>query len=190
MVHVVILAGGKSSRFKKNKMETLFLGKPILQHTIESFINLSNHIVVVTGFYSVDYLKAFIEDHNITVVHNEKHEKGMFSSVLKGVSKVENNFLLTPGDYPNISEKTIQTLLNGEGSVRVPTYKGRKGHPIYIDSCLLDELKNEDIDSNLKVFRDKHNVSYIEVDDEGILQDVDYLEDLQTIEKRLSEHDF
>lgn len=186
MVDVVILAGGKSSRFKKNKMETLLSGKPILQHTIESFTNLSNNITVVTGFYEVDYLKEFIEKHHINVIHNALHEKGMFGSVLKGVSLVKGDFLLTPGDYPNISQETIKILINAKGSIRVPTYKGRKGHPIFIGKSLLESLKNEDIHSNLKVFRDKHVVNYIEVDDEGILQDVDYLEDLKNIEERLS----
>lgn len=184
MVDIVILAGGKSSRFKSNKMETLYQGVPILQKTIESFINLANSITIVTGFYNVDYLKDFTESHNIKVVHNHLHELGMFSSVLKGVEGIENDFLLTPGDYPNITSETVRTLLDGTGDIRVPTYLGRKGHPIFISKNLLDELKHEDIHSNLKVFRDKHSVNYIDVMDKGIIQDVDYIEDLQNLEER------
>lgn len=184
MVDIVILAGGKSSRFKKNKMETKILGKPILQRTIESFINLANSITIVTGFYNVDYLKDFIEANNIRVVHNALHELGMFSSVLKGVECIKNDFLLTPGDYPNISESTIKTLIEATGEIRVPTYNGRKGHPLFISKHLLDDLKNEDINSNLKVFRDRYNVTTVPVDDEGILQDIDYIEDLQNLEER------
>ena len=165
-------------------METKLNGKPILQKTIESFINLANSITIVTGFYNVDYLKDFIETHNIKVVHNALHEKGMFSSVLKGVDCIENDFLLTPGDYPNIKTETIKKLLEATGDIRVPTYNTRKGHPIFISKTLLDELKHESIDSNLKVFRDRHKVSYIEVRDIGILQDIDYKEDLKNLEER------
>ena len=185
MVETIILAGGKSSRFKTNKMESLISGKPVLQKTIESFLNHTNKIVIITGHYNVDYIKEFIKENEIEVVHNELHEQGMFSSVQKGVSRVNGDFLLTPGDYPNINQETINTLINSEGVIRVPTFRGRKGHPIFIDKSLIKELLNEPKESNLKVFRDRHQVTYIEVDDEGILQDIDYQEDLKKLKGKV-----
>ena len=179
MLETVILAGGKSSRFKQNKMSSLINGLPILRRTIETFLDVSDRITIVTGYYDVSYLEDFIKEHNINVVHNELHEQGMFSSIKKGISNIEGDLLLIPGDYPFIQKATIKTLLRKKGQIKVPTYKGRKGHPIFISKQLLPSLKQEPLDSNLKLFRNRHDVNYVEVYDEGILLDVDYKEDIK-----------
>lgn len=184
MIQTIILAGGKSTRFTKNKMETLLQGKPILLHTITPFLKTTDRLTIVTGHYTVDYLKDFINLDDIDIVHNDKHELGMFSSVLKGVKNIKGDVLLLPGDYPNIKETTILKLLNEKGQIRVPTFKGRKGHPIYIEKSLVEVLKNEPIESNLKAFRNRHQVNYIEVDDEGVIQDIDYYEDFKKMKAR------
>lgn len=184
LVVTIILAGGKSSRFKTNKMSTLLNDKPILLRTIEPFLKISNSVTVVTGFFDVEYLKEYIELNKLNIVHNDLHELGMFSSVLKGVSNINSDIFLTPGDYPNIKEETLKILLNETGNIRVPTYKGRKGHPIFMSKIIVDELKKEPIESNLKFFRNRHQVNYIEVDDEGVLQDIDSQKDLIKMEAR------
>jgi molybdenum cofactor cytidylyltransferase len=63
----------------------------------------------------------------------------------------------------------------------VPTYNGRKGHPIVIKQRLIQPLLEEDIGSNLKVFRDRYEVAYIPVEDEGILLDIDTIDDYHHI---------
>jgi molybdenum cofactor cytidylyltransferase len=106
----------------------------------------------------------------------------MFSSVKKGVSCIKNDFFLIPGDYPLVKKQTIDKLIASSGEIRVPIYNGRKGHPIFIEKELIQELLEEPITSNLKVFRDRHTVNYVEVDDKGILLDVDYEEDLKNLD--------
>lgn len=185
MVETIILAGGKSSRFVQNKMETILNNKPILLHTIETFLDVSDRIIIVTGFYNVEYLKKYIKSDKITIIHNQEHELGMFSSIQKGLTDITHDVFITPGDYPNIKEETIELLIASEGNIRVPIFKGRKGHPIFIKRELLEELKQEPKDSNLKLFRNRHQVNYIECDDEGIIQDVDYIEDLKKLKERI-----
>lgn len=184
MVETIILAGGKSSRFEQNKMETFLNNKPILLHTVETFLDITDHIIIVTGYYDVSYLSKFIDNDKITIVHNESHELGMFSSIIKGISGVSNDVFIIPGDYPNIKKNTIEQLLSAHGDIRVPMYKGRKGHPIFISKYLVPSLKDEPIESNLKEFRNRHHVNYVVVDDEGVIQDVDFKEDLQNIKER------
>ena len=108
----------------------------------------------------------------------------MFSSVKAGVSITENDFFLIPGDYPLVKPETIRKLLAETGIIKVPIYKGRKGHPIYISNELISSLNDEPIDSNLKTFRDRHDVTYIDVDDEGILLDIDTAVDYKQLKER------
>ena len=122
------------------------------------------------------------------MIENKDYKLGMFSSVKTGVSVTDNDFFLIPGDYPLVSPDTIQELLKNDGEIKVPIYKGRKGHPIFISKSLIKGILEEPMDSNLKLFRDRHNVNYIEVDDEGILLDVDTLEDFNILTERNENH--
>ena len=189
MVDGIILAGGFSSRVGKNKMTLKFLNKPLLYHTVKSMVNVCENVIVVTGHYQDDYKKFLKEFTNIKIVHNEKYEQGMFSSVLKGIDNTKNDIFLIPGDYPLVKEFTYKLILQNNGEIRVPTFNGRRGHPIFISKELLPLLKKEGLSSNLKVFRDKFNVNYINVDDEGILFDIDSLSDYEKLLKNHERND-
>ena len=184
MVDTIILAGGMSKRFKKNKLKTLYKGYPLIYHVIQTFLQFSENVTLVTGHYDLEFLKEYIDDKRIRIIQNPNYEMGMFSSVKAGVGVTKNDFFLIPGDYPLVKAKTIQKIIDETGVIRVPIYKGRKGHPIYISKELINTLLEEPITSNLKVFRDRHSVHYIETDDEGILLDVDTLEDLEQLTER------
>lgn len=179
----ILLAGGKSSRIGKNKMDLIIGDKKVIEHTLQSMVDCVDFVTIVTGQYNTE-----INDSKVPVhfIHNDAHHLGMFSSILTGIKDIEDNIFIIPGDYPMVKPKTYEALLNGTGKVRVPVYNGRKGHPIYIDKSLLGDLKSEPLDSNLKLWRNKHKVNYIDVDDNGILLDIDTLNDYQNIlnEKR------
>ena len=184
MIDTIILAGGMSKRFKRNKLATLYNGKPLICHVIETFLEFSENVTIVTGHYDLQYLTDYITNKKIRIINNSEYQNGMFTSVKTGVSITENDFFLIPGDYPLVKPQTIQKIVDSFGTIRVPIYKGRKGHPIFISKELIQPLLNEPSDSNLKVFRDRHTVNYITVDDEGILLDVDTLNDLNQLTER------
>jgi molybdenum cofactor cytidylyltransferase len=184
LIDTIILAGGMSKRFKTNKLATLYNGKPLICNVIETFLEFSENVTLVTGHYDLQYLSNFITNEKIRIVHNSEYQKGMFTSVQTGVGITKNDFFLIPGDYPLVKPQTIQKIIDSLGAIRVPIYKGRKGHPIFISKELINPLLKEPSDSNLKIFRDRHIVNYIDVDDEGILLDVDTLNDLNQLRER------
>ena len=177
IVHGIILAGGKASRVKKNKLLLDFKGKPLIYHTVKSMATVCQKITIVTGFYQENY-RPYLEDfQNIEIVHNPNHEQGMFSSVLRGVKEVKDDCFIIPGDYPLVNHKTYKQLLDSNGGIRVPSYQRKGGHPIFLEKAKVLDLQQEDPTSNLKVFRNKHKVHYVNVDDEAVLLDIDYIED-------------
>ncbi len=181
MIDGVILAGGYSSRLKKNKMTLIFDDLPIICNVIEAMKQYCDKIIVVTGHYHDEIERVVKKYEVVNVVRNTNYNLGMFSSVKAGVKDINNDFFLTPGDYPLIKASTYKKLLDSKGMIRVPIYNGRKGHPILISKELIDPLLKEPVESNLKVFRDRYKVNYIEVDDKGVLIDVDTMEDYLTI---------
>lgn len=184
MADGVILAGGYSSRAKTNKMVLEYNGKPIICNLIDTMKDVCETIFVVTGHYHDEVLEVVKDYDNVKVIRNLDYDLGMFSSVLRGVSEISNDFFLTPGDYPMIQKDTFEKLLEVNGDIRVPTFNNRKGHPIFMSKELALSLLNEPIDSNLKVFRDRHAVTYVKTQDEGVLIDVDTMSDYLNLKNR------
>lgn len=184
MPQAIILAGGFSKRTGINKLSLLFKGIPLIHHVIDVFLPYTDKIIVVSGHYHEELVSLLRKYDRVEIVRNLDYPKGMFSSVLKGVAQTDDDFFITPGDYPLISSKTIEQLLSSNALIAVPVFNGRRGHPILIRKQLKEELLKEPIESNLKVFRDRHHPVSIEVEDEGILIDVDTLSDYNDLTER------
>jgi molybdenum cofactor cytidylyltransferase len=60
---------------------------------------------------------------------------------------------------------------------------GRKGHPLFIQKHLIKSLIDEPVTSNLKLFRNRHDLEIMETNDPNILTDIDTIEDYLRLEK-------
>ena len=159
-------------------------GEYLINHVILAMKDVVDRVIVVTGYYHYDIVKAVERFDDVTVIRNEAYQNGMFSSIKTGVRLVEGDFFIIPGDYPLIDAKVYQLLINKTGEIRVPTFNGYKGHPIFIEKQLKNVLLEFDDNSNLKVFRNSKDVSYYATDCEGILKDIDTIEDYKTMIER------
>ncbi|MBN2605373.1 MAG: nucleotidyltransferase family protein [Bacilli bacterium] len=185
MITGIILAGGYSSRTNTNKMLLELDGIPLIAHVIQTMQHMCQRIIVVTGHYHKEISEVVDHYSGVEVVQNKLYDLGMFSSVITGVKETKTDFFLVPGDYPIIKISTYKLLLENKGCIRVPTFEGRRGHPIFIEEALIKELLQEPMESNLKVFRDRYTVSYIETKDQGIIQDIDTMDDyFEILQKR------
>lgn len=182
----IVLAGGSSTRAKVNKLLLEVDRKPLICHTINTISPFVDRVVVVTGKYHDELCKVIT---NAEIVFNSSHEKGMFSSVLTGIkSALGNNVLLIPGDITNVSEASIKALLKGTKNIRIPSFEGITGHPVYLSKEMVDLLAKEPVDSRLCDFIAHHNdeVEIIEVKDKFINFDVDTIEDYNKLRKEFT----
>lgn len=170
----VVLAAGYSSRANGFKMEFEIEGKAMLKRCIESLYDVCTRIIVVSG-YKHERIEALVKEYSkVEVIYNEDFPKGMFSSVKKGISSVKaERFFLTPGDYPFINKEVCIKLIQCKEEIVIPSFNKRGGHPILLSSSLIEEILIENDESNLKLFLNKKNSTYVDVEDEGILIDVD-----------------
>ncbi|HNX16541.1 MAG TPA: nucleotidyltransferase family protein [Bacilli bacterium] len=185
MIEGIILAGGYSSRAQTNKMLLRFNDLPLILHTVLSLFPHVDHMKVVTGFYDSDIREVFKDFSNVEITNNPYYDKGMFSSILWGIDNVDCDIFILPGDCPFVKSETIVALKNGKGSIRVPAYEGKTGHPIFIDRQLVAKLKKESVDYNLKAFRNRYNYEIINTDDTNILNDIDTINDYRDLNKNL-----
>lgn len=180
----VVLAAGLSTRTKgKHKMLLKVNGKTLLENCVDSFRDVCSKIIVVTGFNKIEIVKLFENDSQVETVFNENFKMGMFSSVKCGISKVNSDkFFFTPGDYPNFTKQLILNMLtNFKGNVLIPTYNGRKGHPVIINGNLKENILNYDNEKSMKDFINETGFDTLKVDNSCILHDVDTLEDYKKV---------
>jgi molybdenum cofactor cytidylyltransferase len=180
----VILAAGYSSRANAFKMELEINKKSILQRCIEALYDDCSNIIVVSG-YKHEKINELTKNYSmLRVVYNDEFDKGMFSSIKKGIQNVTApRFLLTPGDYPLISKDIIKKIIKQENEIVIPSFNKKGGHPILLSSHLIKEILNEPDDSNLKIYLNRKKCSYLDIEDEGILLDVDTMEDYHNVKK-------
>ncbi|MEH7503028.1 nucleotidyltransferase family protein [Neobacillus drentensis] len=186
-MEAIVLAAGYSSRANAFKM-TLPLGQmSVLEQTISKFEGLCSRVIVVAGFKpelikeeiaKICYKNAF--SFQIKFVYNEDFNQGMFTSIQRGCNEVNApTFFITPGDCPLVKIETIQLIANHKGNVVIPSFNYKGGHPIKLSSEVKQKILETNPESNLRMVLNGYEKEYINVDDPGVLMDVDTLEDFQ-----------
>ena len=114
MIYPVILAGGKSSRFKSSKTKVLheILGKPVLFHIIDTLKDVDlSPIYVVSGRNHKELLSELPED---IVLVEQKVPLGTGDAVRAVFDYIEDDnsdILVLPGDAPLITSESVKLLI-------------------------------------------------------------------------------
>ena len=78
-----------------------------------------------------------------------------------------------------IHENTVQNLIDvfqhSQASLVVPTFNGKRGHPVLFRRVLFDELLNDALPEGARTVVHKHldDTASVPVDDEGTVIDID-----------------
>jgi molybdenum cofactor cytidylyltransferase len=184
IMEAIVLAAGYSSRANAFKM-TLPLGcMSVLEHTISKFEGVCSRVIVVAGFQAglikEETTKFSNYSFQIKFVYNENFDQGMFSSIQKGCNEVNaSSFFITPGDCPLVKKETIKLLAEHKGDVVIPSLHFKGGHPIKLSEKVKQKILETDPESNLREVLNDFKKEYINVDDPGVLMDMDTQEDYQ-----------
>jgi len=188
----IILAAGTSSRLGQPKQLLTYKGKTLLNWVIEVAIQSSlSQIILVLGHKADDIQKTIIYP-NISILHNPQYHQGQSSSIRHGIKALDPlidaaMFLL--GDQPMIKLETINTLIAAYGKEKslivMPTFQGKRGNPVIFDRRFFPQLKTLSGDSGGRVLFDENvdQILMVEVDDPGILMDVDSFEDYEKLQQ-------
>lgn len=187
----IILAAGYSSRMGSFKPLMDLDGKTPLKRCIDLFKkNGIDDVIVVTGYLD-ELIRKNTED-NVRIVHNDRYNEGMFTSIKAGVKEIKHDtdaFFILPVDIPSIKEHTIKKMMESYekiDGILYPAFSGEFGHPVLISNKFAEEIIKSSPDGGLRNILNRHKEErHIEqVADRGILLDMDMMEDF----KILSEH--
>jgi len=182
----VIVAAGFSKRAGGFKPLFNLEGKSVLERCLEVFLPYCSGIYVVVGYRGEEIKKAFSGCKHVNFVDNPQYELGMFSSIKAGCRQVSSSrFFVCPGDLPFIPKTLPPHMLQDEAEVLIPSFKGRAGHPILLDSALIPAIMRESDSSNLRTLLTSYKKKYLEVSEDTILMDIDTPEAYETALRRL-----
>jgi CTP:molybdopterin cytidylyltransferase MocA len=180
----LILAAGESRRMGSPKALLEFGGETFLDRLILTLGGACYPVIVVLGCEAQRIRAGLRRAELVAFVTNPDYQRGQLSSLQRGLAAVPpeaEGVLFTPVDYPLVRPSTIARIVRRFQSRQpderlvVPRSQGRHGHPVCLASDLIPEFLALAGDAQARdvIHGHRKQTVYEDVDDAGILQDVD-----------------
>ena len=169
---MLVLASGRGERFvasggRGSKLEALLAGRPVLAHTL-------------------DAVRASGMDFHV----ESAGHPGMGDSIAAAVQArpEANGWLVLPGDLPLVSPHSLRAVAAAlkTASIVVPMYQGKRGHPVGFARAHGVALQNLAGPGGAAPIVRAGRVLQLELQDEGIVTDIDTVDELRRAETALS----
>lgn len=162
---IVILAAGSSSRLGRPKQLLPWHGKNLLQHAVETALEITTQPVVVTGAHA-DQLVAAVDANQVQVVYNPEWQQGIASSIRCGLLALLNR---TPApeqvifmvcDQPFVTSELLLDLINEQQksgkTIVASAYAGTLGIPALFEKTMFPQLLDLQGDHGAKKLMQQH----------------------------------
>jgi molybdenum cofactor cytidylyltransferase len=186
MITALILAAGQSKRMGQPKMLLPWGKTTVLGQVIDVFKAAGiEDILVVTGG-AKELVEALVGTSARTVFNPGFAEGEMLSSIQAGLTEVKPGteaVLIGLGDQPQVQERSVRLVVEeytqSKASLVVPSFQMRRGHPWLVARPYWGEILKMEPSETPRDFLNRHSadIRYVEINDPGILKDLDTPED-------------
>ncbi len=188
---IVVLAAGRGSRFtgQHHKLAQTLGTASVLGQTIGHAIESRLPVVVVTTEPLAAEAARWVARRDVVVLPEVgsagSGPLGMGFSIAAGVAARSDGggWLVLPGDMPLVRPSSLVRVAQGlaQHAVVYAQYKGRRGHPVGFGAELFSELVQLTGDEGARRLMARYPSQGIELDDPGVLVDVDTTDDLAAV---------
>jgi molybdenum cofactor cytidylyltransferase len=184
----IVLAAGESRRMRYPKPLLKLGGLTFIATVAAAMLATVDRLVVVVGAHAERIRPAVPNDPRIKVVENPHFERGQLSSLKVGLAATRRDaaaVVVHLADHPLVRPETFGALVAEYRRTRKPIViarcDGHRGHPVLFDRAVFDELTKapDDQGARMVVNADPSRVTYVDVDDPGIVLDLDTPADLE-----------
>ena len=177
----VILSAGESSRMGSPKALLPYRGTTFLEHLVNLLQGRVEPLLVVLG-HDADRIRAALHlPPQVRVLLNQDYRLGQLSSLQTAIRALEgrpvSGLLVAPVDHPAVEPEVVAALLKTfaveQPEVLVPTFEGRRGHPVIFSAPLFPELLAASLDEGARAVVRRHAARELTIHDAGILADID-----------------
>ncbi|MFZ5830213.1 MAG: nucleotidyltransferase family protein [Planctomycetota bacterium] len=186
MISAIVLAAGKSRRMGAPKLLLPVAGQPMIARIVDEVLRAAvDDIIVVIDRTESGVANALV-GRRVRFVVNSRNESEMLDSLRCGLREVRDDceaVLVVLGDQPDPCADVINSLIRGlrEGNcgIVVPTFRGRRGHPLLFALRYRDEVMRRYDDVGLRGLLHAHpdDVGEVETTGPSVLEDIDRPED-------------
>jgi molybdenum cofactor cytidylyltransferase len=188
---IVVLAAGRGSRFTgaQHKLAQVLGSGSVLGQTIHHAIESRLAVVVVTTAALAAEASGWVARRDVVVLPEVGSPGGsalgMGFSIAAGVAARPDasGWLILPGDMPLVAPRSLQLV--GEAlaqhAVVFAQYRGRRGHPVAFSAELFSDLVQLTGDEGARRLAARYPSFGLELDDPGVLVDVDTAADLAAV---------
>lgn len=179
MLAAVILSAGASSRMGRPKALLPYREGTFLEHLIQVTRDPRIGITRVVLGAGAENIQTIAKLDASVVVLNPDWEQGQLSSIWAGVRSLEgidtDGIILCPVDHPLVSARLVNELVDRfydeKKAIVLPTYKGKRGHPVIFSSKLFGELLAAPAEMGARSVVWGHSAEVLEVptDEEGVI---------------------
>ena len=196
----LLLAAGTSSRMGKPKQLLPIGGLTLLDCVLEQALRSDLDLVtLVLGFSAQEIGRTLrVDPHHpkLKVVQNDRYQEGISSSIIAGLSAVEDEYdhvMVILGDMPYVTSRLINLLLRRYlespfplGAVKVKT---KRSHPVIISRHFYPDLHLLQGDAGARDLFAKYadRICWVESEKEDADLDIDTAGDYRQLKKSLGE---
>ena len=182
---IVVLAAGPGRRFggALHKLLQVFDGSTVLGCTVRHAVETQLPVVVVTTAALAPEVARQLATRDIVVLGADEAAAGVGRSISAGVAERSGapGWLILPGDMPLVRPGSMLAVASAleQFPVAHAQHRGRRGHPVGFAAELYSELMQLNGDEGARRVVARYPAQGVELDDPGVLLDVDTESDLQ-----------
>jgi molybdenum cofactor cytidylyltransferase len=186
MICAIVLAAGRSRRMGTQKLLLPYGGQTLIGHILDQVIRSPVEVTLVVTGADHEAVVGGSSGRDVTFVRNPAAEAEMLSSIRCGIRALPGSCraaVIVLGDQPGVTAGLIGEIVRGHvemgRAIVVPTFGGRRGHPVLISARHFGEVLSGFDDVGLRGLVRAHPEDVLEVEAglEAVLMDLDTPED-------------
>jgi len=189
---VVVLAAGAGSRYRgtRHKLSEPLGGDSVLVRTLRNAIASEMSVVLVISQALAAEAQGLVPPEDMVVVDTRHHTRwGMGDSIAAGVSihASATGWLVLPADMPLVRPGSLRAVADAldQQPIAFAQHRGRRGHPVGFGAELFSELVMLKGDEGARRLLARYPTAAVELDDPGVLFDIDTVDDLALAQRRI-----